>query len=191
MIKLRIALALLSVLFFACSDNNLSNKKSNLSQLGDSISNTVALGTVRSYSKTFEPDSSPYKGIGTLKNVPDSVIKAFKILRHTDTVSHKKYLTVIFLKLYLDHLRCCHQSYEMRGKMNGSIDSVADPLLYEFNLATKMFDLNKYHEFISSGFAHTYVEKHKEFLNLPEIKEVANQIQPISDSIAKHLYWKD
>lgn len=191
MIKLRLALGLFPVILFACSNNNLSSKNSNTISLNDSVPSKTALETVSNFSKTFKPDSSAYKGIGTLKNVPDSVAKAFKILRQTDTLSHKKYLTVIFLKLYLDHLRCCHQSYEIREKMNGSIDSVADPLLYEFNLATKMFDLNKYHEFINSGIADTYVEKHQELLAFPEIREVINQIRPVSDSIAKHLYWKD
>jgi hypothetical protein len=147
------------------------------------------LEIVRSFSKSFEPDSSAYKGIGTLKNIPDSIIRSFRTLRYSDTLSHKKYLTIILLKLYLDHLRCCHQSYEIRENPSGPIDSAADPLLYEFNLATKMFNINEYHEFISSGIADTYVESHQELLKYPEIKEVMEKIKPVSDSIDKGLYW--
>jgi hypothetical protein len=190
MIKSKIALVPFLLIFLACRNNNPS-KNFNKFSSNDSASDMVALETIINFSKIFEPDSSSYEGIGTVKNIPDSIVSAFKILRATDTLAHKKYLMVVFLKLHLDHLRCCHQSYELREPFTGYVDSVSNPMLYEFNLATKMFDLNKYHEFISSAIAKKYIENHKELLEYPEIKQVINEMRPIEDSINKHLYWNN
>jgi hypothetical protein len=182
------------VSMLSCTENSTSNLKQHTADSNSKplrIHDPSALKIVRDFSNCFEPDSSAYTGIGSLQNVPDSIIQAFKILKQSDTLSHKRYLIVIFLKLYLDHLRCCHQGYELRDPFTLYIDSVANPMLYEFNLATKMFDLKTHHEFINSGIAHTYVEKHKDLLMYPEIKEIMDKIKPVEDSIIQHLYWKD
>src|SRR5574337_332517 len=187
-----------SLFLVSCGERNNSNKDSRTLSAVDTSNHSVTqdlystqnnLQVVKNFANDFQPDSFPYKGIGELGKIPDSVIYAFKALRHSDSVSQKRYLTVIFLKLYLDHLRCCHQSYEVRKKLNNSIDSVTDPLVYEYNLATRLFDTNKPIEFISSGIADTYVEENRYLAEYPEIKELLNKIKPVKDSIEKHLYW--
>jgi hypothetical protein len=192
--KTAFPLLLACVFVFSCTNNSTSHLKQNSDNWNSkqlSITATSALKIVENFSEIFKPDSSAYKGIGTLKNIPDSVIEAFKVLRQTDTLSHRKYLTVIFLKLYLDHLRCCHQSYELRDPFSPYIDSMANPMLYEFNFATRMFDFSKPHEFISSSIAETYVQKHKELLMYPQIRQAIDEMKPVEDSINKHLYWKN
>jgi hypothetical protein len=147
------------------------------------------LKVARLYAKNYQPDSSSYRGIGKLENIPDSVVQAFKVIRRTDTASHERFLTLIFLKLYLDHLRCCHQSYEVRNNPGRSIDSVADPLLYEFIVSTRLFDFTEHVEFVSSAIGETWVSKNPALLGYPEIKEVVSKMRPVEDSIAKGLYW--
>jgi len=181
---------------FACSDSNRSSNSSQSFDSSsqhqskrDSVSPQKALEIVSRFATTFQPDSSAYQGIGSLRSVPANVINAFRILRQADTLSHKKYLTLVFLKLYLDHLRCCHQSYEVRQNASGIIDSSADPLVYEFSLATKMFGTTERREFLSSGIGDSYVHAHQELLNYPEIREVVDKLKQVTDSIDKHLYW--
>jgi len=187
-----------SVLLVSCGDRNNANKSGLPVPLVDTTNKSIThndylgqnhLEAAQRFANNFQPDSFPYKGIGELGNVSDSVVYAFRSLRHSDCISHKRYLTVIFLKLYLDHLRCCHQSYEVRSKMGGSIDSVADPLVYEYNLATRVFNTDKPIEFINSGIADTYVEKNKYLAEYPEIKELLYKMKPVKDSVEKHLYW--
>jgi hypothetical protein len=148
------------------------------------------LEVVKKFATNFQPDSLPYDHIGTLGNPPDSVVYAFKALRQLDTVSHKRYLTVIFLKLYLDHLRCCHQSYEIRSESNAPIDSVADPLAYEYLLATRFFNTTQSIEMLNSGIGDTYLEKNTDLLKYNDIKNLKKQIEAVGDSIVMHLYWK-
>jgi len=197
---MRFIIVIVYLFFVACSNGTNSPQTDKQSSIDDtskvlSITNSYsveqALQIVGNFSTSFRSDSSAYEGIGTLKNVPDSVVRAFKVLRHTDSSAHKRYVTVVLLKLYLDHLRCCHQSYEIRENPSISVDSVADPLLYEFVLATKMLGLHEHQEFISSGIALTYVKENNELLRYPEVKQVMSEIKPIEDSIAKGLYWKD
>lgn len=192
--KIGLPLVLVCVFVFSCTNNSTTHLKRNSDNRNSkqlSVNRISALKIVENFSEIFKPDSSAYNGIGTLKNIPDSVIEAFKILRQADALSHRKYLTVIFLKLYLDHLRCCHQSYELREPFTPYIDSMANPMLYEFSLATRIFDLSKPYEFISSSIAETYIGKHQELLMYSEIKQVIDEMKPIEDSINQHLYWKN
>lgn len=182
----------------SCADRNSPNKNKQPSSAAETSKLTATdnifstqnhLEVAQQFADNFQPDTFLYEGIGKIGYVPDSVIYAFKDLRHSDSASHKRYLTVVFLKLYLDHLRCCHQSYEVRNKIGGSIDSLADPLVYEYNLATGLFDMNKPIEFINSGIGETYVKKNRQLAEYPEIKELLNRMKPVKDSIEKHLYW--
>jgi len=146
------------------------------------------LKVAKNFAFDFQPDSFPYEGIGKLGYIPDSVLYAFKTLRNVDTLSHKFFLTIIVLKLELDHIRCCHQSYELRSKI-GLIDSLADPLVYEYILATNLFDTRKPIESVTSALASNYVIKNKYLLENPEIKKLLNKMKPVEDSIMKGQYW--
>src|SRR5690606_14399277 len=119
----------------------------------------------RQFAENFVPDTTMQSGMRKMNNFPDSVVKAFKAIR-ADRQNQEKYLTLVYLKIYRGHLQCCHQSYELRAKPNSiGIDSIADPLLFEYNLITKQFDDNKRIEMITSGIADTWVEKNKNLLS--------------------------
>jgi len=143
----------------------------------------------RRFATTFAPDSLPYKGIGKLEKVPDSVVAAFKTLRFTNPTAHNKLLTLILLKLYLDHLRCCHQGYELRNNPSGGIDSIADPLLYEFAISTKIVNVNERIEFLNSGIGESWLRKNPSLSSDLEIKGIVAAMKPVEDSISKRLYW--
>jgi hypothetical protein len=121
-----------ALFFFSCSEKDGKIKQS----IKTAYATQDNLQVARNFAEKFQLDSFQYEGVGRLGQVPDSVVYAFKTLRQTDSLSHKRYLGVIFLKIYLDHLRCCHQSYELRNNYSfAPIDSITDPLLYEFNQA--------------------------------------------------------
>jgi hypothetical protein len=154
----------------------------------DSLNN-LNLRIASAFAIKYQPDSFAYAKIAKLKDVPDSVVQAFKNLRVVDSASCGRYLTLIYLKLYLDHLRCCHQSYEVRNKFGPNIDSVADPLLLEYVRLTKIYDINKPIEFISSGIGENWVLKNPWLMKDSLISSVMDKMKPVSDSILKHLYW--
>jgi hypothetical protein len=62
-------------------------------------------------------------------------------------------------------------------------------LVYEYGLATGLYEVKKPVEFINSGIGDSYVEKNKHMLKHPDIKELWNKMQPVKDSIDKGLYW--
>ena len=87
-------------------------------------------------------------------------------------------------------MQCCHQSYELRVKpFVLGIDSIADPLVFEFNLITKQFDNNKRIEMITSGLAHSWVESNKRLLKYDLIKKEYKTIKEIEENITKRKYW--
>jgi hypothetical protein len=109
-----------------------------------------------------------------MNTLPDSVIVAFKNIR-MEPDSQEKYLSLLYLKIYRGHLQCCRRGFELRFNFNvNGIDSISDPLLYEYNLLTKQFDATKRIEMITSGIAEIWVEKNNRLLNddqiLQEIK---------------------
>ena len=139
--KLRNIILIVSVLIVSCGNRHSQNndKAYNIINKKDSLQRY--LRTVRTFSENYRADSFSYEGIGALKNTPDSVVYAFKTLMIIDTTSFDRYETLVFLKLYLDHLRCCHQTYEIRNNPGNKIDSLSDPLLYEFALSTKVINV--------------------------------------------------
>lgn len=136
----------------------------------------------------YNPSSSDSQRIANLKNVPDSVISAFKHLRTSHQQAQEKYLVLIFLKLYKSHLECCNQSYDLRNKFSNSIDTLTDPLLYEYILSTKQKDLSKHIEFISSGIAHTWVEQNKGLLSYDKIAIEFQRIEKEHIRISKGVF---
>lgn len=155
----------------------------------DTISSQDNLKIARQFAEEFLPDTTMQSGMRKMNNFPDSIVKAFKAIR-IDQQNQEKYLTQIYLKIYRGHLQCCHQSYELRKKPTGiGIDSVADPLLFEYNLITKQFDNNKKIEIIASGIAETWVEKNKILLSDDQIKKEYRLIKTIQKNIENGIYW--
>jgi len=188
----KLAILILTVLVISCTDQaDQANKiTSSVNDLSENYSTEKAHLIAKNYSLAYLPDSMPYEGIGKLNNVPDSVVQAFKILRRADSAAHNKWLTVIFLKLSLDHLRCCRHHFEVRNKPG--LDSISDPLLYEYLITTKVFDVTKRIEFINSGrLPELWLERNPSLRFDPEIQNILNEMKPIEDSISKGLYLKE
>lgn len=150
----------------ACGQNSFERTKDKnsvmvsvniLNTYQDTIPPKDNLKIVRQFAEEFSPDTTTQNGLSKMNDFPDSIVKAFKELR-LDLKNQEKYLTLIYLKVYRGHLQCCHQSYELRKKTNiKGIDSVADPLLFEYNFITKQFDNKRRIEMITSGIADIWV----------------------------------
>jgi hypothetical protein len=157
---------------------------------GNRYANQDHLKLAKEFAETYSPDPFGKTGVTEVPSVPDSVLVAFKALGNIDKAAEEKYLTLIFLKLYRAHMQCCHQSYELRKNSAANIDSISDPLLYEYNLATRQFNPDKRIEFVSSHIAQSWVDSNRYLLKYNQIRMEYDKIKKIEDSIAKHLYWK-
>ncbi len=183
------------MIIFACGQSSIDNKKAVNSKVVSadtaiaSISHQVNLKIVRQFAENFVPDTTMQSGMKKMNNFPDSVVKAFKAIR-ADRQNQEKYLTLIYLKIYRGHLQCCHQSYELRTKTNSmGIDSIADPLLFEYNLIIKQFDKDKRIEMINSSMADSWVEKNKYLLSDDQIKKEYRLIKSIQKNIENGICW--
>lgn len=193
-----IIISTILLIISACRQNTSENKNSISSHVAsaakeiashDSIYHQNNLKIVRKFAEEFLPDTTIQNGMNKMNSFPDSIIKAFKELR-TDRENQEMYLTLIYLKIYRGHLQCCHQSYELRANPNPlGIDSITDPLLFEYNLITKQFDNDKPIELISSDIAYSWVDKNKRLLSFEHIKKEYTIIQTIRVNIEKGLYW--
>jgi hypothetical protein len=152
------------------------------------FSNQDNLKIAKEFAESYLPDSIPKNGVDELKDVPDSVVYAFRNLN--DKEAKEKYLALVYLKLYRAHMQCCHQSYELRTKFSNKIDSTSDPLLFEYNLVTKQYNNRKPIEFVPSSIAKVWVDSNQYLLNYNKIKMEYNKIEKVQDFILKHLYWK-
>ena len=195
----QIKILTISIVISACGQSSVDSKKENVkdSKQIDSVvvsqgnSQTIDnLNIARQFSENFTPDTTTENGFDKMFTFPDSVVTAFKSLR-LDRPNQEKYLTLLYLKIYRGHLQCCHQSYELRKNPSKGIDSITDPLLYEYNLIIKLFDSNKSIEMVGSGIAHNWVEKNKGLLSYDKIKREYKIIKTIQTNIEKGVYWKD
>lgn len=152
------------------------------------FSNQDNLKIAKEFAESYLPDSIPNKGVEELRDIPDSVVYAFRNLDNKE--AKEKYLVLIFLKLYRSHMQCCHQSYDLRTKFSNKIDSITDPLLFEYNLVTKQYTNDKPIEFIPSFIAERWVDSHPYLLKYQNIQTEYNKIKKVEDSIVRHLYWK-
>lgn len=140
---------------------------------------------VKEYAESFFPDSS---SSASPKNAPDSIVSSFLALKTTDHNLFEKYLTLVFIKIYRAHLQCCHQSYELRGKVP---KNNKDTLVKEFIEMVKYFPLEKDHEFIPSHIAKKWVNENHKLMKYDLIKNEMNTINEISENIRKGIYWED
>lgn len=184
------------IIISACGHSTIESKKNDKvnTVLSDSI--TIVNENIRvrdnieiakQFSENFNPDTTIKNGFAQMFNFPDSVVSAFKALR-SDRKNQEKYLTLLYLKIYRGHLQCCHQSYEIRKtiRQDIGIDSISDPLLYEFNLITKQFDSRKRIEMISSGIADNWLTKNKQLLEYDKINSQYKLIRTIEKQIVAH-----
>ena len=118
--------------------------------------------------------------------------EATLILRAYDIDTLQYYLTLILIKKYRFQLECCEQGYELRtSPINGNIglDTIANPLLYEFLRSSHSFDnkgypidslLVKPFEFMNSGVViMTFLKENPSFLKYSKIKDEYELIEDL------------
>lgn len=141
----------------------------------------------RAFAESYEPAEQ----FAQLKDVPCEVVIAFKRLGECDRRASERYLSLIFVKVYRAHLLCCNQSYELRTYENHrtGIDSITDPLLYEFNGITKTFDPHAPIEMISSAIPYTWIKTHGYLRDDPAIKKELAIIKRKEAAIRRGETW--
>lgn len=195
--KLFLSISILSALLtISCVQKKQKEKKEPITiKSKDTIAGTfsrlsndsliILLNRSKGFAEDYKPVSNTELGIALLTDIPDSIAYSFRQLRLNGNNEYVKYLTLILVKLYRTHLKCCHQGYEIRNKPRKGIDSIADPLLYEFNLISKTFDNNKPIEFINSGIGHSWLEENKQLLKYDRLKKEYEEIEKIGDGILR------
>jgi hypothetical protein len=150
------------------------------------------LNALKQFAESYKPYTDSKQIAANLPNVPDKIKSSFPSLRKTNKKELEQYLTLIFLKLYRSHLECCHQSYEIRNSItNYKIDSLKDPLIYEYNLTTKNYKPNALIEFISSDIGYTWTKKNPSLLKYYPIKKEYDIIEQIEKNIDNGIFWEN
>ncbi len=154
------------------------------------VGQNTALQIAKSYAESYVPS---IEGPTHLVDVPDSVVKAFQELGRSNEAAAEEYLTLVFLKIYHSHLICCHQSYEIRNGiiLDVAIDSLTDPLLYEFNRITGVLVEQQQVEFLSSSFAYDRVKENNDLMKSALIRSEVVAIDKLVRRINGDGPWED
>ncbi|HNP34063.1 MAG TPA: hypothetical protein PKN96_12290 [Flavobacterium sp.] len=142
---------------------------------------------LKEFAEAYQPTTDKPAKLPTL---PGKIKSSLLSLRQTHNPKLEQYLTFIFIKLYRSHLECCHQSYEVRTAHSSNIDSISDPLIYEYNLITQVYKPSDRIEMFSSSVAYDWVKKHPLLLKDIRIKREYDIIKSIEANIKKGKYWK-
>lgn len=116
---------------------------------------------VAEFSKSFLPNN-----IGSLNSIPIEIVKSFSKLRLIDKNAHKKYVTLIFTKLYAEHLTCCHQSYIIAERSQNDFDKNKISMVNEFGKMSGYLDKEK-PEVWTSGIIEKWVKENPYLLKKP------------------------
>lgn len=131
------------------------------------------------------------KGATSLDSIPGNIIKGFRELRTIDKSAHKKYVTLVFTKLYAEHLLCCHQSYviEHFPKDKSEYDFHKLTMVNEFAFMSNYLDNEKLPEIWTSGIIEKWLAENPELLEFEPIKKYNQSIKTISEKIKNGDYW--
>jgi hypothetical protein len=148
------------------------------------------VSALRQFAENYEPKNDSNQFAANLPSVPDKIKNSFPTLRQKNKKELEQYLTLIFLKIYRSHMECCHQSYELRtSKATHMIDSIGDPLIYEYNLIIKKYNPNTLIEFVPSNIGYDWTKKNPSLLKYNAIKKEYDIIKQIETNIDKGIYW--
>lgn len=154
-----------------------------------SLSDTVnkiefnSLTIIKEFATNYNPKENRM-----LPTINKRIYNNFRQLKNIDSIEYEKYLTLVFIKLYLSHLECCHQSYELRKQPPSAIiKENRDTLLFLFNEMTNQFKAEKPIEFVSSSIAYDWVKSKSQLYNDPYIKGSLNKIDSIKKNIEDQL----
>jgi hypothetical protein len=138
----------------------------------------------RNYKKDvseFALNFSP-KGASGLDSIPENIIKEFRELRTIDKNAHEKYVTLIFTKLYTEHLQCCHKSYIIENfpadKSEYDFDKLT--MVNEFAFMSNYLDDEKLPEIWTSGIIEKWLTENPDFLYFEQFLKYNKLIIKIS-----------
>ncbi|WP_442266654.1 hypothetical protein ACSIGC_02870 [Tenacibaculum sp. ZS6-P6] len=147
----------------------------------------------RNYKKDvseFALNFSP-KGSSALDSIPKNIIKRFRELRTIDKNAHEKYVTLLFTKLYAEHLQCCHQSYVIENfpadKSEYDFDKLT--MVNEFAFMSNYLDDEKLPEIWTSGIIEKWLTENPELLEFEPIEKYNQFIKTVSEKIKNDDYW--
>ena len=138
---------------------------------------------VTGFAQKYSPKSSE-----NLDSIPIEVIKAFTELRTIDKDAHERYVTLIFAKLYAEHLTCCHQSYIIANRDNNDFDKNKVSMVNEFAYISGYLDYEKPPEVWGSGIFEKWIRGNPKFLDYEEIKIEVDKINEITKNIEDGVY---
>jgi hypothetical protein len=199
-LRLIIALIYLSYFGLSCTSNSNKNgiKKNQIedSLKGDSVKNQgketntsgLKLDTTNLFEKFqtavgyYDPSKKPVQ-VDLSKNLGDTLSFYIEMLWKNqsllkDTSKIIKNVDIILLKLYLGHLKCCDQSYDVLSMRTGAAKDILDYFFKFYKI-----DFTKNHEGMTSGISYIilrkYPEKDDTITNL--MKSISKQEQLIDN----------
>ena len=141
---------------------------------------------VSEFALNFSPN-----GVFDLDSIPDNIVKGFRELRTIDEDAHEKYVTLIFTKLYAEHLQCCHQSYVIEhfpaDKSEYDFDKLT--MVNEFAFMSNYLDDEKLPEIWTSGVIERWLTENPELLKFEPIGKYDQIIKVVSEKIKNGDYW--
>ena len=138
----------------------------------------------------FALNFSP-KGASALDSIPENIVKGFRELRNIDKKVHEKYVTLIFTKLYAEHLQCCHQSYIIENfpADKSEYDFNKLTMVNEFAFMSNYLDDEQLPEIWSSGIIEKWLTENPELLEFEPIGKYNQFIKTVSEKIKNGDYW--
>lgn len=134
------------------------------------------------FAAKYAPKSSE-----NLDSIPPEIINAFTELRTIDKTAHENYVTLIFAKLYAEHLTCCNQSYIIANRDNNDFDKEKVSMINEFAYISGYVDYEKPPEILSSGIFEKWIKENPRFLSNEEIKREIDKINEVTKSISDRV----
>jgi hypothetical protein len=191
--KLKITL-IISVLFFLFNCKQKLEKTTNgINQKTEIITQQkLGLRDHKNVISKFTMNFSP-KGPHALDSIPESIVKDFRELRNIDKNAHKKYVTLIFIKLYAEHLSCCHQSYIIEKFPTNRSEYNFNKLtmVNEFAFMSNYLDNEKFPEIWTSEIINKWLFENPELLNYEPIGKYHQFIKTVSKKIKNGDYWEN
>ena len=139
---------------------------------------------LQEFALNFKPKSSH-----SLDSIPAAMIKKFRRIRVIDKQAHRKLITLIFAKIYAEHLRCCHQSYVIASRHRGDFASNNSSMVDEFIYMSNYLDKNNPPEYWTSAIIDKYLKENEYLLNYKPIARQKKVIDSITEKINNYNYW--
>ena len=138
----------------------------------------------------FAMSYSP-NGASALDSIPKNIIADFKELRTINKEAHEKNVTLIFTKLYAEHLQCCHQSYiiEQFPRNTSEYDFEKLTMINEFASMTGYLKNDNLPEIWTSGIIEKWLIENPRLLKYEPIGKYDQFIKTVSKKIANGDYW--